>query len=207
MVRPIVTEAAEAVYAALGPLTERDAEFDWPLLRWVASFADLLQPVDDRARDTADGPGWSQVVDIERAPPEMLAWLAQFVGVRIPPGLSVERQRAHAADAAGFRRGTPTALIAAARSRLTGRQQVILVERHNGDPYRVLVQTFLPETPDPDAVSAALRAEKPGGVVLTYEVIPGSTWGSFAANHATWDAVVATFPTWTSVLFYMPPAV
>lgn len=69
-------------------------------------------------RDSAAGPGWSPVLDVDRAPVEWLGWLAQFAGVRLRPGLAAPEQRARIKNTDGHRRGSSPALRAAARQHL-----------------------------------------------------------------------------------------
>ena len=111
---------AEEMYAALGPITSEDPALGWPLLRFINAMAIRPQATDDLVRDSDEGPGWSGVVDLDRAPVNALPWLAQFVGVELLPGLDDESQRLRIRETAGFRRGTRAAIEGAARQFLTG---------------------------------------------------------------------------------------
>jgi len=117
---------AARLYGMLAPLAQWDAGNAWSLLILCNAIGVQFQLVEEWVRDTPDGaPGWSLLVDLERCPPEALAWLAQFVGVRLVPGASEDQNRARIASTDGFRRGTRDALIGAARATLTGAGTVI----------------------------------------------------------------------------------
>ena len=67
----------------------------------------MFQDVEDLVRDSPAGdPGWSELLDLDRCPPEALDWLGQFVGIRIPAGLNDLQSRAWISSTDGFRRGT-----------------------------------------------------------------------------------------------------
>lgn len=123
-------------------------------------------------RDTDDGPGWSVLLDPERAPEWALPWLAQFAGVTLTPGVSVAQQRAEISSPPSFRRGTVGAMRAAAQIFLTGLQRVTIIEQ-DGGPYLATALTYSAETPNPDSVERALLSQKPAGIILTYVVVDG----------------------------------
>src|SRR5688572_15738151 len=124
MPRPIVSQAAEDLYAILSPLAYADESNDWALLNFCEAFIGLLQQVLDYTAD----PPWSSIVDIDRADLKALPWLAQMVGVQAPPRDSAtesdeaytERMREYIRSTPGFYRGSPDAIRAAAALYLTG---------------------------------------------------------------------------------------
>lgn len=176
---PAATTFADQLYAELEPIGSEDLR---TLCRAVGvGWQDLHEIV----RDTDAGPGWSTLLDVDRAPAWALAWLAQMVGVRVTRGASETVQRAEVRTAAGAARGTPASLVAAVQATLTGTRRVILRERY-GSPYRVRVETISAETPDPVAAEAAARAQKPAGLVLEFATITGQTWDSLGAS--VWDS-------------------
>lgn len=195
MPRPVVTATTEEAYRGLGPLTEPDADLDYPLLRFVASVADQLQVVNDLARDTDEAPGWAKVFDPARTPDEFVGWLGQFVGVRELVGLTPLAQRMRIRETAGFQRGTKAAIEGAAKQFLSGSRQVKVYER-DGSPYRLRVRTYQTETPDAARVEAAVRAQKPAGLVLTYEVVTGASYGQMDTAHGTYADMDAAYPTY-----------
>lgn len=203
MPRPVVSDTAEELYASLGPWQRRDtaigeATDEWRLLELCEGLAGGLQGVEDIIRDTDDGPGWSIVMDADRAPVDWLPWLGQFVGVRLPPGLSEAEQRARIKNTDGFQRGTPEALKAAARSYLTGSQSVFFIERY-GSPYRLQVATLIAETPDPAVVERALLEQKPAGIVLTYATVAGHDYATLAATHVSYASLPGAYPTYADM--------
>ncbi len=194
---------ADQLYWALGPLAGQDPAYDWALLILCNAIGVMFQEVEDLARDTPDGPGWSPLLDLSRCPEEALPWLSQFVGVRLQPDDSDAEDRARIAATDGWRRGTPAALIASAQATLTGNQVVNLYERQ-GDPYALLVQTLTYETPDQAATLAAILAQKPGGLVLTYAAIPGQTYTSFKSGNATYAVAKGKYATYRGLLTNQP---
>lgn len=190
-VRPVVTDATEAFYSELGPWMR--ADFDaWDLLTLCEACASGLQPLWDVVNDQDDAPGWSQVLDIDRVPTVWIPWLGQFVGVHYRAGLADADQRLRVRETDGFRRGSPGAIKGAARQYLTGSGTVYLLERH-GSPYRYTVTTLDSETPDPDAVLAALKEQKPGGLIMFHSVVTGGNFDTLRDTHVDFDTIEATF--------------
>jgi hypothetical protein len=77
---------ASRLYDALAPIGQDDSVNGWSLLIYVNAIGVMFQIIEDLVRDTADGPGWSVLMDLDRSPSVALPWLGQFVGVRIPKG-------------------------------------------------------------------------------------------------------------------------
>lgn len=201
--RPAVGSYAERLYTDLAPFAYADESLGWPLLSMLGAIGDPFQLVSDLASDSDDGPGWSALLDVDRAPAAALPWLAQFVGVRLRAGLTPEAQRDLVRRGAGHRRGSPAAMAAAAQEFLTGEKRVRIYER-DGSAYRLTVVTYTAETPEPAAVEAALRAQKPAGLVLVYEVRPGQDWQSVKDHNATWQTVKDNYATWEGVRDALP---
>jgi hypothetical protein len=195
MTRPVVSTIAEEVYGSLGPLSEQDEANDWALLNFVAALTQALEEIDDLVRDSDVGPGWSAVLDIDQVPAEALGWLGQFVGVSPDASLTEEAQRERIRDVSGFRRGSRVALEGAAKRYLTGSRTVHIAERDTS-PYHLTVTTYTGETPDEDKTEAALRAQKPAGLVLEYVVSAGATYDVLAATGMTYDELGDTYPTY-----------
>ena len=202
---------AERLYASLAPLAEYDSEVAWALLILCNAIGLQYELIEDWVRDTPAGdPGWSLLLDLNRCPPVALPWLAQFVGVRLPPRLTEAEQRAWIASTDGFKRGTRQALIGAAASTLTGAQRVVFRER-NGNPadvpdyaYVLDVVTYDGDTPDPAATLRALLAQKPGGIVLNYAHHPGQDYQSVRDGNATYAALRARYASYAAVLVDTP---
>lgn len=170
MPAPSVHPTSERLYESLGSgLTDRDAGLDYPLLKFIDSFGELLGEIDDVVKDSDDGTGWSSVFDVDRIEVEYLPYLAQFVGARLPVGLTEQAQRDYIKASPGFRRGTKAAMMAEARATLTPDADFFFIERQP-NAYGLTVQTRPAETPDPTATEAALRRQKPAGIVLNFVV-------------------------------------
>lgn len=205
MPRPDVHPTVEDLYGSLGSgITGGDEGTGWQLLRYVAAIAGPLTEVDDLVRDSVAGPGWSKALDVDRADPQSLAYLAQFVGARLIAGLSDTEQRARIRDAEGWRRGTPAAIVQAARSLLTGGQAVLIEERYGDDAYALRVRTYTVQTPDPDAVEAQIRRQKPAGIVLTYETIDGGTYADLTGHSTTYTDLESDFTDYADETAWTP---
>lgn len=165
-----MTVTGDDLFQSLGPWADHDDTGD--LRDLVESVVAPLDEIESLSRDSDDGPGWSAVLDVDRAPNVWLDWLAQFPGVRIPDDLTEAERRQTVRDTAGFRRGSLRAIRAAAAVHLTGTQYVRINERTTS-AYAFEVITYSAETPDPVTVEASLRAAKPGGLVMVYTVLNG----------------------------------
>lgn len=199
MARPPLRALAEEAYEALGPWARAD-EGTWDLLSYVASLVDSLAEIDELVRDTDEFIGWGRLLDVDATPGYALPWLAQFVGVTPLRGLSEDAQRTRIKEAAGFSRGTPAAIRAAARQFLTGLKQVDVFER-DGSPWRFRIRTYRVETPNPQAVRDAVIALKPAGLVFVHEVQAGitidetlGTINGYAQTIASFSDTVPTNP-------------
>ena len=203
-VRPTVTPTAEEAYEGMGPWTGPDPEHEYFLLRFVASAADLLDPVNVLARDEGDRPGWAVLFDPDKTPTESLDWLGQFLGVQPMFGLTDAARRARLRETAGFRRGSVAAIEGAARQFLTGARQVKVFERDGGSAYRIRVRTYLGETPDPLATRRAILEQKPAGIVLTYDVAVGATYGELTAEFPSYQNLNLNFDTYRDQTLGIP---
>lgn len=201
MSAPVLDSFADRLYDNLSPLTLDDETQDWALARFCDALGAMFQPVEDLARDTVDGPGWSAVLDLTRAPASWLPWLAQFVGVTIPARLTdTDEQRAFIAHADGFNRGTPAAIRAAAISTLTGSRVLFFRERDTGDPYRLEVITITSQTPDPDATERAVRAQTPAGLTLAYRTSDGQDYEQVDIDHVDYTAVNTDYTNYAAMV-------
>lgn len=193
---PTLEAFAANLYASLAPLAWMDDQAEWSLAKFSGAFGEMFQAVEEVARDTSEGPGWSAVVDLTRSPTAWLGWLAQFVGVTIPGELTDAQARAWIASTDGFRRGTVAALRGALAPTLTGTKAVYFRERYPNDPYGLQVITRVAETPNPAASEAALLAQKPGGIVLTYRVIEAWDYTEMTRRGGTYADQTATYSTY-----------
>ena len=210
---PTLDSFAERIYAALEPLQFSEAELDYPLAKYIAALGAMFQVVEDYSRDQLIdddfAPGWSQLLDIGRAPSAALPWLGQFIGVAVTAGLSDAQQRAQIEAVGGWNRGTPATIAAAAGLYLTGNKSVIFRERDSiacpAEPaYGLTVITFTSETPNPTATEAAIRAQKPAGIVLNYETLDGQDFENLYLNHPDFQDVYTVYTTFQGVLLDDP---
>jgi len=205
MTRPLVTKTAEETYVGLGPWTRPDEQQGWHLLHLVQALTARLDALNEVVRD-GDTPGWSSVVDVNRAAPEGLGWLSQFVGVDLPDNINTEAKRQALRTTSGFRLGTPLAIAGASQKYLTGTKAVQIVER-DGGPYRFTVRTFLAETPDQAAVLSELKKAKPAGLLMQYQVISGQTYDELEATGDTYSELSAEYATYFDMSTSVPPTV
>lgn len=177
---------------------------DGSLATFLEAMALGFEPIDQVVRDTDAGPGWSQILDPNRAPAWALTWLAQLVGIQLPAGTPEATARNLIRTPAGWRRGSVGAIQDAVRPLLTGSQTVIVLERTGGawagadNPYHFSVVTYTSETPDTAAVVAAVNAQKPAGLVVSVTTTTPHTWLTLQAHYADWNAVKAAFATWAA---------
>lgn len=198
MAAPTLTRTGQRMHDALAELAPDDATYDYAYAWFCAARAAMFDLVADIV-DRGDGrPGYTVLFDPDECPAAFLPWLAQFVGVTIPPGLDEAAARLRIKETDGFRRGTPAALRGAARQFLVGpggdgsSATVYLTERA-GSAYQLRVATLTSETPDSARVLAALLEQKPAGLTLTYSVITGGDYDTLAGTHADYDELVADF--------------
>lgn len=205
MPRPIVSEAAEELYISLGPWSRADEAMGesggWPLLIFCEAIAGRLQPLESLIRDTDDGPGWSVVLDADRAPAEWLPWLGQFVGVTLRPSMSEEEQRTMIRTLPGTIRGTARAIESAAAQYLTGERRVYLIERH-GSAYRLTVSMLDSEAPvaDRPRIEMAIREQKPAGIVLAVQYIEGGDYNTLRDTHTSYDDLLTIYGSYDEIL-------
>lgn len=158
-----------------------------------------LQEVEDYAADSDDGPGWSIVLDLSRAPDKLMPWLSQFVGVdaTIPSGQTPDQIRQAITDRPNWKRGTPAAMAAAAQLYLTGSKIVVFRERDTS-PYHFTVMTYANETRrfnggtaaatlSGDLITDAVRAVNTSGDGRGYTAVTNiMPNGDFEVNTAGW---------------------
>lgn len=190
---------AQEVLDALAPMLYAEATTGDALTEYVTGLSLPFELVEAWASDTNTDIGWSLLLDIDRCPVEALPWLAQIVGLKLNTALSVANQRQQIHDAPNWKRGTPGAMAGAPAPYLTGSKTVIFRERYDGSgndaPYYVEVITLVAETTDATKVEAVIRAQKPGGIILTYVNASGPDLQFIKDNYATLQTIKDTFLT------------
>jgi hypothetical protein len=163
---PKYTRLGQRLQERTAPLAPDDANNEYAhghlseaMMRPGQQLAELVDPPDPYIP-------WQPLFDVNLCPDWALPWLGQLVGVRRIVGLSSDQLRDAIRSLAFLRRGTPDAIIAAAKLTLTGTQNVWLRERDDGLPYRLEVVTLDRETPDPAALLRAILSQKPAGIQL-----------------------------------------
>jgi hypothetical protein len=144
-------------------------------------------------------PGYGAALNPRVASGSQLQYLAQFVGVQLPSGVSDATARSLILEEGGFHRGTPAAVIAAVKRNLSGTQSVSLLERINGlgnpDAYSFQIVVLTAEVISAAALVAAVNAVKPGG--LTWVLVQTTMWiiSELEAGYTTISRVEAAFST------------
>lgn len=204
MSTPELTPWGQRLRERTAPLAPEDSQHGDAHAYLAGALAIALERVAE-IYDPEDGPPGSPLVDVDRCPDWALPWLAQLVGVTIPAGVTdPEQVRAGIRDVAGWKRGTPAALRAAAGFYLTGSKTVIFRERDpsgSDPPYTLEVVTRVGETPDPAAVQAALEAAKPAGLVLTYRTVAGWDYQEMTDEGGPYSALPAKFPSYLMLAY------
>lgn len=226
MPRPVVTAYTEQLYARL-PERYRaaDESTDWTTLRILSLLGDQAHDVEallDRITD---------LVDPAEADTVWLPWLAQLAGV-VTEGMTNAEIRANIAGAAVRRPGSTAATRAAAAALLSGTKRVDFYRHVGGDWRELTVAVYRAETPgvsyddlsyqhptydaftaaypsyddipNDDVVERAVRAQKPAGIHLTFEVLLGATYDDLAVEFPTYDDLAAAFPTYDEMSTYVP---
>lgn len=214
-----MSTVAASAYGDLGALTFPDAENGFALAALVEAWSTVLGWVDDAARPepgTGD-PAWAQVLDPFRCPWWALRWCGQVYGVRLKPELGAfERPapaleaawRAEIADRPAWRRGTPGSIVATARLFMTGDRRVTLRERYDisnpsaDSPYHLQVRVRAADVlPGQEAaLEAAVRRQKPAGLVMHFEITDDRDWQNVDDQYGSWTAVETDNADWADVL-------
>jgi hypothetical protein len=190
-----VTVADQVLSEELAPYVDDD---DGSLVAFTRAVYDPLNEADAVARPSDTDAGWSAILDVNRAPVSFPRWLGQFVGVSLPRGFTELSGRQQIATPAGWKRGTPDAIRAAVQPLLTGSQTVLVLERTT-DAHHFTVATFTDETPDTAAVTAAVNAQKPAGLIVSVITIAHWVYITLITHDATYSAVTTEFATYNAL--------
>ncbi len=198
--RIVIGTCGQDMYDRLAPLAREDAKNGWSLKIFLGALGTSLDgPLDIVSDNVDDEPGWSSILDLTRCPEEGLPWLGQMAGVKVNPTLSDTIKRAQIAGLGSWARGSIPSLVAAAQIYLTGTKTVFLREQFP-DAYAFTVITFASETPDEAAVLAALQAQKPAGLIMTYVVAEAGSYAEIQALYDKYSDVEAEFDTYDEAM-------
>jgi hypothetical protein len=178
------------------PLAPDDASYGYAHAHLCEALGSMLEQVGEVFDPEGDVPPLAPILDVELCPAWALPWLAQLVGVVLPYGVGDDEARTYIRDVAGFERGTPASLRAAAGLFLTGDKTVYFRERDPtgaDPPYTLEVVTVASETPDAAAVLRALLAQKPGGIVLNYRTVAGWDYQQMTTEGGLYSALATRF--------------
>lgn len=197
MAQPAVAQATEEIYEDLVPLNEADEVNNWHLILFLdAIMATLIEDVRSWVADRDNMPGWAVLLNVDEAPPEGLPWLAQFIGAIFKVGMSEDDQRLTIKTPNNHLRGRKSSIVKAAQRTLTGTQLVVVRERFGlaeDHPYRLFIRTYDAQTPDESVVLADILEQKPGGIRLDYESVPGQLYDQVKEKYASYNAVKAAY--------------
>jgi hypothetical protein len=197
-----MTWADDAV-AKLGPWWTVDFE---TYMRAIMSMASEVETYAEDVYDE-DGnlvtPGWAIMLDPNNCPVEGLPYLAQWVGERLPNGITEAAARQWILDAPNQWRGTPRAIARAAQRWLTGSQLVQIRPRSKLDGTTnsdwLAIQVFEGDCPDSALVLAELRKVVPADIMVDFQVTPGATWEDAATGYSSWGALSSAYATWADL--------
>jgi hypothetical protein len=168
---------------------------------YLGAIAVMFTEVDFLAFETDTTEAWQVLFDPDLIPAKGLPYLAQFLGERLPEGISEPLAREWLNDNPNRYRGTPYSIFRAAQRHLTGSRSVSMSERDDGagpgsNVEYLQIVTFTSETPDPVQTEADIRSVLPADVILEYQSLPGQTWSDVDAAFADWTAADAAYTTW-----------
>jgi hypothetical protein len=204
----IPTSVSEILFDMLAPYAYADTENDDALFELCqgigAMFNDFGVARDELMEVGEDvyriAPGFSQIIDIDRVPESYLDWLAQFVGVRILPSITLlAEKKAYVQGTPSQLRGGPDAMVDAVKRTLTGTKTVFMIERQ-GSAWRLAVTTLSSETPDPSLTAYVAGLQKPAGVIMTVSQITGGNYAALLGTHTDYNDVTASFTDYNDVV-------
>lgn len=160
--------------------------------------------------------GWPTLFDLDTTPQP--AWLGTITGTTVPPGLTLEEQRAYVRDRAAWRRGSLDAIAAAIRTLLTdpASGHVGVIERPGGNAWHLQILVYDDDTTATAAqILAAAATQKPVGLILDGVTLlatvadpdndfPGVTWWKPHEQVTTYARLKALAPTYADSAAMFP---
>lgn len=204
--------SGERLYESVPSVFAKDEEVDFFGIALCQALTAMLQDLDQIVRDSPEGVhpitgesvpglprhcGWSAITDPVTAPTAWLPWCGKLYGVVLKGNTTEAQQRAQILELPPQKRGSVEAMIKAAQETLTGKKEIVLIERSNEEAYHMIGHTQTSETPSETATRNALLTQKPGGLVLTYSASNSPTWAeatkrwSEVASGVKWGGVTS----------------
>jgi hypothetical protein len=195
----------------LAPHLELDEQNDHAGAHLLNAIALMWEPVDALIRDTDEGPGWSSIVDVERAPDEWLPWLGQLAGVRVTKGATADFQRDEVRRADGQSRGKVSTILATILPYLEGEKRLTFRERSKpgssaDEPYHVTARIISADLIAGQEAWAMAMIERrfhaalPAGIVGHLVFVDSRTYAEVDAENATYAEALADHPTYLDLL-------
>jgi hypothetical protein len=202
--RPLTLPATTGViFGHLRPLARRDPANGWLLLRLLSGFG----RGDEDAYRLLQDPGAPAYLDPAVAPPAWLPWLAALVGARISDGMPVVQQRAEVENPAGWTRGSPDAIAAAARPFMREPFRIVIRQRYDPNlgagtdaPDDLQVRLRASDVVDEQRAIRAVLAAVPWDIRAHVLVTNETDWDSVVAQNSTWDSTVTTHGSWDDLV-------
>jgi hypothetical protein len=193
------SELWEQLYEAMGWYASRDAEFGYPLRLVCEIWCAPLQRIYDIVRERDDQAGWAIALDPDEAPVEYLAFLSQWVGAVLTPGMSVEQQRLEIREPTGWRRGQVPSIELIAKRESSAPDPWVRVRPRFPGPGEIYIRRLVSETPNPTRVETELLDHGiPAWELLDFDVIEGVTVADVAAS-TNWETVADLAAAFTTV--------
>ncbi len=177
-------------------MRQADERGGYPLLAYLSSVADLVQP-------TVDLLAMVDPADPAYTPPGMLAFFSALAGIDIE-GIPGADLRTFIAAEPGRARGSVAAIQSRVGLTLTGSKWVQVECPYLGDPWAVRVTTRTAQTPDPSATAAAAALEVPAWLVLSTAQVDGMTYDELDAAYGTYDDMKASGLTYDELSTLLP---
>jgi hypothetical protein len=147
---------------------------------------------------------WAILFDPDRCPVKALPYLAQYVGERLPTGISEAAAREWIKDNPNAKRGTLQSIFLAAQRHLTGDRVVAWWERSDGvgtigeQEDHLLIRTLTDQTPSEGQTLTDILSVTPADIEVHYDSLAGQTWADVAAI-GTWTAVDTAYDSWSNL--------
>lgn len=127
---------ADDLVAAHAPWLTDDLE------TYLRAVGGMFTEIELYSADSEEFDGWTILLDVDRCPVKALPYLAQYVGERLPVGLSEDAQRQWIRDAPNQRRGTIQSIVRAAARQLESEHPLVTVIERDGGADKLTVVTY-----------------------------------------------------------------